>query len=496
MRRAPIVLPGKTPPRCAHLKGLGRDKATGAASSYHTDSGMVINRSGPTSQNERYLILLSCACGVAALGFAERYLGPTIPLGGFFFIPLFVAAAFLSRGSIFLCSIAVAIFRESVGPFAWGEDAVARVALSMVAYTGGALIAGELVRNRRMATELLHRTQEEGRTRLDAAQEVRALVENSPAAVLTIDSGGKIAMANEAARRLLGFKTDSPEGELVENYIPLLSKLLKSTQVTSLMRTMVEAKGRRRNAEVFHSQAWVSAYNSASGPRLAAILLDTTEQLRDREESGLRQLLSNSKIIAGAVSHELRNLAAAAAVLHHNTSADPAVRDNPDFEALGRVIESVQRLSAAELEETSEDVLEGLDISALLQELRMIITRIFEDSPTAIEWEIADLLPPVRASRSGLLQVFLNLSQNTVQSLEAQADGRLKIIAYTLPDSVVIRFSDNGPGISSAERLFQPFQAGASSSGLGLFVSRAIIRTFGGDLHHTQRPGECSFIIE
>jgi two-component system sensor kinase FixL len=148
------------------------------------------------------------------------------------------------------------------------------------------------------------------------------------------------------------------------------------------------------------------------------------------------------------------------------------------------------------LQESSEDLLEGLDISGLLQELRMIITSIFEDSPAAIEWEIADLLPPVRASRSGLLQVFLNLGQNSVHSIEAQADGRLRIIAYSLPDSVVIRFSDNGPGISSAERLFQPFQAGASSTGMGLFVSRAIIRTFGGELHHTQRPGECSFIIE
>ena len=42
----------------------------------------------------------------------------------------------------------------------------------------------------------------------------------------------------------------------------------------------------------------------------------------------------------------------------------------------------------------------------------------------------------------------------------------------------------------------QPFQPGASSTGLGLFVSRAIIRTFGGELHQTQQPGECSFIVE
>ena len=37
----------------------------------------------------------------------------------------------------------------------------------------------------------------------------------------------------------------------------------------------------------------------------AVILLDVTEQVRDREEGGLKQLLSNSRIVAGAVSHEL-----------------------------------------------------------------------------------------------------------------------------------------------------------------------------------------------
>ena len=35
-----------------------------------------------------------------------------------------------------------------------------------------------------------------------------------------------------------------------------------------------------------------------------------------------------------------------------------------------------------------------------------------------------------------------------------------------------------------------------SSTGLGLFVSRAIIRTYGGELHQTQQMGECSFIVE
>jgi len=81
---------------------------------------------------------------------------------------------------------------------------------------------------------------------------------------------------------------------------------------------------------------WLSVYRSSDGPRLSAILLDVTAQVRDHAEAGLRQLLSNSRIIAGAVSHELRNLAAASSILHLNMSKISGVHNNADYEAFGK----------------------------------------------------------------------------------------------------------------------------------------------------------------
>jgi signal transduction histidine kinase len=226
------------------------------------------------------------------------------------------------------------------------------------------------------------------------------------------------------------------------------------------------------------------------------VLSDVTEQIRNREESGLEQLLSNSRIVAGAVSHELRNLAAAASVLQHNLRKHAGLSENRDFQALETVLESILRLSSTELAGASEETLEGLHVGDLLQELRTIISPSLEEVGIDAVWEIEESLPPVRANRSGLLQVFLNLTKNSRAALQDTPHGRVRVVAYFLDGSVVIRISDNGPGITSAERLFQPFQPGASSAGLGLFVSRAIIRTFGGELHHLQPAGECSFIIE
>ncbi|HYL37646.1 MAG TPA: ATP-binding protein [Bryobacteraceae bacterium] len=457
---------------------------------------MAINLTDPVSPIERGLILAICLATIALVTLFEPRIGSNFPLAGFFFLPLFVAAAYLPRWASFLVAIGTAAAREQYFPQHWDEHAPLRLALSSVAFAGGTLFAGELVRNRRMALALARKIQEEAQARSDAEQQARTLVEGSPAAVLTVDSDGTISMANQAARRLLGFVQGSPEGEKVENYIPVLGRLLKSKGGVRMLGTEVEASGRRRGGEPFYSMIWVSSYGDPSAPRLAAIVSDVTERLRDREESGLRQLLSSSRIIASAVSHEIRNLTGGAGVLHHNLRDVPGMAGNPDYEALGKILDSLLKLSSEELDERDEENLEGVDVVELLQELRLVIEPALEEAGVELEWEVGGKLPAVRAHHSGLLQVFLNLAQNSCRALSGTSRARLRIAAYPLGELTVVSFSDNGPGVASPELLFQPFQAGAESTGLGLFVSRAIIRTFGGELHHTRRGGETRFVIE
>ena len=44
-------------------------------------------------------------------------------------------------------------------------------------------------------------------------------------------------------------------------------------------------------------------------------------------------------------------------------------------------------------------------------------------------------------------------------------------------------------------QVFRPFQRGAASSGLGLYVSRAIMRSFGGELSYEPRSAGCCFVV-
>src|SRR5205823_8104192 len=118
-------------------------------------------------------------------------------------------------------------------------------------------------------------------------------------------------------------------------------------------------------------------------------------------------------------------------------------------------------LSSAEVPASAGQMLAGVDVNALLRELNIIVGSEAEDAGVQLTWEVAEDLPRVRADPSGLLQVLLNLTHNSIRALRSRRDRSISVIAYKLGESVLVRFSDNGPGISAPELLFQPFQTGA-----------------------------------
>jgi C4-dicarboxylate-specific signal transduction histidine kinase len=79
--------------------------------------------------------------------------------------------------------------------------------------------------------------------------------------------------------------------------------------------------------------------------------------------------------------------------------------------------------------------------------------------------------------------------------MESTEKKQLTISSALESDSVVIRFEDTCAGISSPNELFKPFQDGANATGLGLYISRAILRSFGGDLRFEPRAEGCCFAV-
>jgi signal transduction histidine kinase len=302
-------------------------------------------------------------------------------------------------------------------------------------------------------------------------------------------------LANKAAQQLFSPDAAPFQGRSVKKYLPALQTVLK-TQSSRSFRTTLQCTGQRADGEVFLAGVWFSTYSTLSGPQLAAIIVDLSEDLRNREDLSLDHLLKNSRILMGTVVHEIRNLSGAVLVVHKNLSRIKELETNADFQALGGLIQSLERISALELGSTSAQNGEAVELTSALDELRILIETTYHESDINVQWEIQERLPLVWADRYGLLQVFLNLAKNSQRAMMSTETKRLLIAAREEKGKVIIRFEDTGVGVASPDQLFRPFQRGAESSGIGLYVSRAIMRSFGGELAYEPRlEGSCFAVV-
>jgi signal transduction histidine kinase len=101
-------------------------------------------------------------------------------------------------------------------------------------------------------------------------------------------------------------------------------------------------------------------------------------------------------------------------------------------------------------------------------------------------------LPPLSGVRDQLVQVFLNLVLNAIDAtLPRRLEGRVVVGAERLDNVVEVTVTDNGSGISGVDvgRLFQPyFTTKKHGTGLGLFVTRKLVREHGGEVEYESNP--------
>jgi signal transduction histidine kinase len=101
----------------------------------------------------------------------------------------------------------------------------------------------------------------------------------------------------------------------------------------------------------------------------------------------------------------------------------------------------------------------------------------------------------IRADTAQIEMVLLNLVKNAMESLEKTANPAVKIEASADGPHVVIRVTDNGPGIEpeALEQIFIPFYTTKKTgSGIGLSLSRQIMQLHGGQLTAESTPGQGS----
>ena len=445
----------------------------------------------------RVKILATTASLVALISAADWLVGRNVSLAPLYIVPMMLGAVVLTPAQLALLAVLCSYLRKLFDTSGSTAELALRFVFAVLAYSISGLFVSGLVRNHELVRSHLIRVEIEQNLRHEAEEQLKVMAESSPAAILTVNGNGIVLAANAAANSLFMIpRGESAQGRRIRDYLPVLADALRAQTTPAGLRTAAQCQGTRENGEVFLAHMWFSLYETANGHELAAIVVDSSEEMRAREEEGLRQLLTGNRIMATALSHEVRNFCGVLERLCESLSATHRLTQDKDFQTIVNMVEGLETMASLKLQTKSQALLEPVPLKEVLDNLRIVIEADWREIGGKVQWRLPAEIPQVLAEPHGLLQAFLNLVQNSHRAVQLETLRLLNVTVAWELKKVIVRFEDSGPGISDPETLFQPFQAGASGSGLGLYVSRSILRSYGGDLKFEPQPQGCTFAVE
>jgi PAS domain S-box-containing protein len=208
----------------------------------------------------RTLVLAVSGATILAIALLDWWTMPYVSLGFLYLFPIMLAAGFLPRWAVALLGVTCAILAERFSALA---TSLTRLSLETLALAGCGLFVAELIRNRRVT--------------LQAQERLRALVETSPAAIVTVDERGVIELANRAAAELMVPRDGRLVGNPIAAFLPELHHALRWEEAPQF-RASMQCRGHKGNGETFMADVWFSTYKEGQGPKLAAIIGDITEE--------------------------------------------------------------------------------------------------------------------------------------------------------------------------------------------------------------------------
>ncbi len=219
-----------------------------------------------------------------------------------------------------------------------------------------------------------------------------------------------------------------------------------------------------------------------------------THVLRDRAEEQGRFAAAGE--LLGGVAHEVNNplmAIASHAELRLADSRLPA-EQRAEMQSILRQAQRAAKLLRGLLRfvRAGEKRVAAVNLNDVVRSAIDLVSYRFGMDEISLEGRLDPELPAVVGDANRLEQVVVNLLSNAVDALHLITPPR-RLTVDSFVDArlgrVCVTVTDNGPGIAAevARRLFRPFAStkGRRGTGLGLYISRQLVREAQGELEQT-----------
>ena len=357
----------------------------------------------------------------------------------------------------------------------------------------------------RLETEVLERTRQIDRER----RVTERIIDSLPVGLYVIDRDYRISVWNR--KRETGMQGVSREEAIGRTIFEILHR-----QPAAVLRREFDEVFATGRIQTFQMESTMSGelrtYRLSKipmrlddGPVTHVITVgeDVTEWREAQDRFAQAEKLAAIGTLAAGVMHEINNplatIAACAESLELNHEDGP--RDLVDGLRLVQsevlrckgIVDSLLDFSRPK---ASDKVL--VDVNAAIQRTLFILKHHTRFKKLTVQVDLdASLGAVVRANEEQLVQVFMALLLNAMDSMQERGTVALRTKWGERADAVVIEIVDQGEGIRRADlpKIFEPFfttKAPGRGTGLGLSICYAIVAEHGGRIEVDSTPGEGS----
>ncbi|RMH42846.1 MAG: HAMP domain-containing protein [Deltaproteobacteria bacterium] len=233
-------------------------------------------------------------------------------------------------------------------------------------------------------------------------------------------------------------------------------------------------------------------------------LAETLEKLTRAQSQLVRseKMASIGQLVAG-IAHEINNpVNAIVNTVGPLDDAIAALGDVPEADEMRQMIRVIQRganrtkdivRALHNYSRTDDESVVDVDLNRSLDDSLELLRHLLKGG-IRVERSYGDV-GRIRGHAGQLNQVFMNLLTNAAQAVAHTDGAEIRVSTDATPDAVVVRVSDNGPGIPPdvLPRIFDPFfttKDVGEGTGLGLSIVHGIVERHGGTIEVDSAPGK------
>jgi PAS domain S-box-containing protein len=335
----------------------------------------------------------------------------------------------------------------------------------------------------------------------EAASLFSELFNNSPLAIVLLDSEGNVKQVNPGFELLFGYTITELQGKSLNQFIVPqelesegndLNSLISSEQVVRIESTRL----RRDDTSVSVIIYGVPVHLEDKTIGIFGVYVDITEQKKIEEELKIR----NSELdnFVYKVSHDLR--APLSSVLGLVNLANMPGNDDSLSEYVKIIGNKVGQLDHFISDVLSHSKNLKLDVKTGAIDFESIINKTFQDLNYMRGADHVDLNlqisgPVFHSDPWRIGEIFRNLISNAIKYQKIDAETcRVSIGIEVTNEKAIIKFKDNGIGINqeNLNRIFEMFYRASEQSegsGLGLYIVKNAVEKLGGQLTVESQPG-------